>query len=165
MGRETLAKYRRVSRLLHAVTLAATLFLVAAYAIAMLAGSGFAVVEGSSMEPLLHSGDLVILSSSGDYGPGDIVVYRKGDRYIIHRIIYEYRGSGGIECYVIKGDNNPIPDTGDPALCGSVRVEGIGYAIGVPETAIVGKAVEWRGIVLKIPYVGILKIVSDEYFS
>ena len=42
-----------------------------------------------------------------DYKAGDIVVYMRGSTPIIHRIIEE-RSAG----FLIKGDNNPVPDPG-----------------------------------------------------
>ncbi|MBI5332182.1 MAG: signal peptidase I [Candidatus Aenigmarchaeota archaeon] len=65
----------------------------------------FSVVS-ESMEPTLHVGDMVVIAS-GEYHTGDIVVYMRGNMPIIHRIIEE-REKG----YIIKGDNNPVPDPG-----------------------------------------------------
>lgn len=66
------------------------------------------VVSGS-MEPVLYRGDLIILTSPKDIKVTDVVIYQRPDisETIIHRIIEEKDGG-----YVIKGDNNPIPDPG-----------------------------------------------------
>ena len=66
----------------------------------------FSVVS-ESMEPTLHVGDLVIVKSEATYKERDIVVYMRGSMPIIHRII-DVRSDG----FIIKGDNNPVPDPG-----------------------------------------------------
>jgi len=65
------------------------------------------VVSGS-MEPVLHRGDLLFVTA-GDYKVGDIVIYNRNDvpYTIVHRIIKETPKG-----FVIKGDNNPVPDPG-----------------------------------------------------
>ena len=65
-------------------------------------------VVSNSMEPVLHRGDLLIVAKS-DYQIGDIVIYNRPDTQftIVHRIIKETDGG-----FVIKGDNNPVPDPG-----------------------------------------------------
>ncbi len=127
-----------------------------------LANGGFAVVEGRSMEPLLHSGDLVFLLSNRDPVAGDVVVYRDNmGRFIIHRVIAVY-DVNGLTCYVIKGDNNVIPDLGDPEDCiRPVNVEGYS-SYGVPRDRIVGVVVSIDGNPIKIPYVGGLTLALKE---
>jgi signal peptidase len=48
-----------------------------------------AVVEGISMEPTFHTGDMVFLEkkSPSDIRVGDVIVYTTGSKYIIHRVI------------------------------------------------------------------------------
>lgn len=92
----------------------------------------FAVVEGRSMEPLLWTGDVVIVYKSDDIRVGDVVIYAGRGGYVIHRVV-EVRG----DCFIIKGDNNPVPDgciakeriTGKVLSIGSsvIKVPGIGY--------------------------------------
>ena len=127
-----------------------------------LANGGFAVVEGRSMEPLLHSGDLVFLLSDRDPIVGDVVVYRDNmGRFIIHRVIAVYEVNG-LTCYVIKGDNNVIPDMGDPEDCiKPVNVEGYS-SYGVPRERIVGVVISIDGNPIKIPYVGGLTLALKE---
>lgn len=72
------------------------------------------VVSGS-MEPNLHVGDLLIMSSA-DYQIGDIAAYQRGKMTIIHRII-EINGDG----YVFKGDHNSVPD---PEVVSSSQIIG-----------------------------------------
>ncbi|GAB6147866.1 signal peptidase I [Stetteria hydrogenophila] len=128
----------------------------------------FAVVQGQSMEPILHSGDLVFIipKKPEDIRVGDIVVYRTYGAYVIHRVVYVYK-DGGSYCFVTWGDNretNKVPDFGDPARCRPVvftdpytgeRVE----ASGVPYSSIVGVAVAVRGYVVKLPYIGSVTLV------
>lgn len=138
------------------IGLAVTFTLILAYIAFRLNGGGFAAVEGRSMEPLLHTGDLVILVKKSDVNIGDIVVYKSGSKYIIHRVIDEYR-VGDYNCYVTKGDNNAIPDIGDPVKCppglSSYRVA------GQPEDSIVGVVLTVRGHPLKIPYIGSITLL------
>ena len=109
-----------------------------------------AVVEGISMEPTLHTGDMVFLEKKapGDIRPGDIVVYKGRGRYIIHRVIrvFKYNYHGSLEtCYVVKGDNNPVPDPGFPQCGGR----------GIPYEAIMGVVVSAKpGVPIKVPYLG-----------
>lgn len=70
------------------------------------------VVEGSSMEPGYHRGDLVLVRRSGSYVSGDVVAYRS-DRLgalVLHRITAR---SG--DRFIVKGDNNDWTDPERPA--------------------------------------------------
>lgn len=72
---------------------------------------GYVIVNGNSMEPALHRGDLVLTWQTGDYRPGDIVAYRQPQLgYVIHRII---AASGGR--FTLQGDNNHFVDSYRPA--------------------------------------------------
>ncbi|NNJ10433.1 signal peptidase I [Chloroflexales bacterium ZM16-3] len=72
--------------------------------------ASFVIVNGNSMEPLYHKGDLVIIRAEPSYGVGDIVTYRHPDiGPVIHRII----GRDG-ERWVFKGDNNDFIDPYHP---------------------------------------------------
>ncbi len=66
-------------------------------------GASYVMIDGNSMEPTFHAGDLVILTKAPVYNVGDIVAYKdlKLNAFIIHRII-EYEDGH----YVLKGDNN-----------------------------------------------------------
>jgi len=73
-------------------------------------GSTFNVVrvEGSSMEPTISSGDLVILAARDRYEVGDVVAFRAGNlggAVVLHRII-RHRG----DRYILQGDNNRFID-------------------------------------------------------
>jgi signal peptidase I len=79
---------------------------------AKLGGShDYAVVDGISMQPKLHSGDLVLMHSSSHYEVGDVVGYHNLQlgRLVLHRIV----GKVG-DTYVFKGDNNSFLDAYHP---------------------------------------------------
>lgn len=73
-------------------------------------------VSGTSMEPTLVTGDLVILRRSETYLPGEVVAFRipvgepGAGTFVIHRII----GGSGAEGFVMQGDNKPQPDPWHP---------------------------------------------------
>jgi signal peptidase len=78
--------------------------------------ASYASVTGRSMEPRLHSGDLVIAREQSSYGVGDVVVYRVpagqagGGSLIVHRIVGGDARSG----FVLQGDNKDTPDQWRP---------------------------------------------------
>jgi signal peptidase len=136
------------------VALILTLLLIVGYLVFRVSGGGFAAVEGRSMEPLLHTGDLVVLVKRGDLDVGDIVVYSYGSKYVIHRVVGKYEVNG-YYCYIVKGDNNVIPDTGDPRRCPPSP-----YGVsGIPEDSIVGVVLTVRGSPVKIPYIGSITLL------
>ncbi len=70
----------------------------------------YVIINGNSMQPGLHQGDLVILRETDTYAVGDIVTYRHPEvGTVIHRII-DRRG----ERYVFQGDNNSWVDSYQP---------------------------------------------------
>lgn len=95
--------------------------------------ASYVVVNGNSMEPGFHRGDLVIVQAVSTYNVGDIVIYRNAEinAFVIHRIIAIDQ-----DRYVFKGDNNSWIDTYRPT-----RDELIGKLwIHMPK---LGKAMEW----------------------
>lgn len=78
--------------------------------------SSLTVVSGSSMEPTLRSGDLVIGWRTGDYDAGDVVVFRVPDgepgegHQVVHRVVADDGGA-----FTTKGDNKRIEDPWRPA--------------------------------------------------
>jgi signal peptidase I len=78
--------------------------------------ASYVVVSGASMEPHLHTGDLVIAHAAADYHVGDVVAYRvpKGQALagslVIHRII----GGDAVTGLVVQGDNKNEPDPWRP---------------------------------------------------
>ena len=104
-------------RSLRFVSLAAVVVAVAAawffLAPVQLGGStSYAVIYGSSMEPHLHRGDLVILRGQSSYQRGEVVGYhsRELHRNVLHRIVGVHGGH-----FVFKGDNNSFLDPEQPA--------------------------------------------------
>jgi signal peptidase len=73
------------------------------------------LVSGVSMEPALYAGDVVITRDvpAEDVEVGDIVRFRMGNSYIIHRVV-EIEASGSGHYFVTKGDANNVLD--DPLL-------------------------------------------------
>ena len=84
-----------------------------AFAPAALGGSStYVTTYGSSMEPTLTSGDLVVVRPQDSYNVGDVVAYRSdslGGTVVLHRII-DREG----DRYVFKGDNNTWIDDDRP---------------------------------------------------
>lgn len=132
--------------------------------------SVFAVVEGQSMEPTLHTGDLVLLlpKKPEDIQVGDVIVYRRYGGYVIHRVVYVYQGDNGEYCYVTWGDNrvtNKFPDFGDPSVCPTVHFRdpytgSEAASSGVPYSSVVGVAVSFNGYIVKIPYIGSITLIA-----
>ncbi len=100
-----------------------------------------AVVISYSMEPTLRVGDVVIVDKCADIKVGDVVVYVKGGRLIVHRVIKitEY---GGELRYLTKGDANAVPDAPSNAPF-----------TWLTRDRIIGK------VVFVIPYVGIFRVI------
>lgn len=76
-------------------------------------GGNFAYVTitGNSMEPLLETGDLVLLRQSSDYDVGEAVAYRHPQiGTVLHRIVED---DG--QRFTLRGDNRAGEDTFQPA--------------------------------------------------
>lgn len=72
--------------------------------------AGYVIVNGISMEPGFHKGDLVILRQAESYQVGDVVTYRHPTiGPVIHRII-----AFDLDRFVFKGDNNSWVDSYHP---------------------------------------------------
>lgn len=69
--------------------------------------TSYVIVNGISMEPDFHLGDLTIIRKASDYQIGDVVTYQDArmNAYVIHRII-DMQG----DRFVLKGDNNSWVD-------------------------------------------------------
>ena len=102
--------YRLLAGLLGAAALAVGWFFLGPAQLG--GGTSYAIIVGSSMEPLLHRGDLALVRESGTYRPGDVVLYDStllGSK-VLHRIErVENRR------LVLKGDNNDLVDPERPA--------------------------------------------------
>jgi signal peptidase I len=115
------------------------LLLVAGYYVAppQLGGhTAYVTTVGTSMEPLLHAGDLVIVRERPPYAVGDVVAYQSPQLHtvVLHRIVAR-DGSR----YVFKGDNNTWFDAYHPTkdqLIGRMvmHLNGVGGRIGMVRT-------------------------------
>ena len=109
--------------------------------------TGLTVVNGHSMEPTYHTGDLVVSLRLPSYAPGDIVSYLvpkgqpgAGGR-VIHRVFSEAT-TGGRTVFTTKGDNNPSTDpwhfsTGDVLGKALFSIPAIGSVLGGASNPIV----------------------------
>ena len=66
-------------------------------------------VRGSSMFPLLSNGDTVIVSSPEGLKRGDIIIFKKSEDLICHRIVSIFCSEGRMH-YITKGDAMTVPD-------------------------------------------------------
>lgn len=71
----------------------------------------YAIVEGSSMEPMLSGGDLAVVRSTSDAGVGDVVLYRDPDLGV--DVLHRVTGLEGNRL-VLKGDSNDFLDDARP---------------------------------------------------
>ena len=72
----------------------------------------YSFTYGTSMEPKLHKGDLVVVREGGAPAVGDAVLYNNRDlkQHVLHRVV---RIDG--DRYALKGDNNAFVDTYEPS--------------------------------------------------
>lgn len=63
--------------------------------------------RGVSMRPLLHQGRglFIVEKREPPYHPGEVILFRRGSQYVLHRII-----EAGRESYTALGDNSVQPD-------------------------------------------------------
>ena len=95
--------------------------------------TSYMIIRGISMNPSIHSGDLVIVREQSSYPVNAVVAYRYtlDKQNVLHRII-AIKG----DRYTFKGDNNPKSDPYQPTksdLIGEKWIQ-IPYA---------GRALEW----------------------
>ena len=110
--------------------------------------ASYVFVSGISMEPTLHTGDLVIARRADVYAVGDIVAFRLPEgaeidaagALVIHRIV----GGSAADGYVVRGDNRmgddpwrPMPE--DIAGRAWLVVPGVApYLMALREPAVFG---------------------------
>lgn len=80
----------------------------------------FIIVDGSSMEPRFHSGDLVV-ARVGTPAVGDVVVYRP-DGFDHALIVHQIVGGDGADGWVMQGENNTWTDPWRPTNADVVGV-------------------------------------------
>jgi signal peptidase I len=98
----------------------------------------YAIVDGNSMEPGFHRGDLVLVRAEPVYGAGDAVVYRDPNlgSYVFHRILRME-----LDRYILQGDNNSWLDSYHPnreEIAGKLWMH-------IPK---LGRAIEWMRVPL-----------------
>lgn len=72
--------------------------------------AAYIIVSGSSMEPTLYTGDLVVTRRQAHYQPGDIVAFRVEGGIVIHRVV----GGNAEDGFIVQGDNKAGPDSWRP---------------------------------------------------
>lgn len=102
--------FRNRSLALFASLAAISLLLVLAAPVQIGGWFSYVIVNGNSMEPVYHKGDLIALLDAPPYRIGDIVTYRHPEiGPVIHRIIGVHQ-----DAFVLKGDNNSWDDSFTP---------------------------------------------------
>lgn len=73
--------------------------------------TAYVMINGTSMEPRFHTGDLVIVRQQHTYHVGEMVAYQNAELHslVFHRIIEVHE-----EHFVFKGDNNTWDDSYQP---------------------------------------------------
>lgn len=86
-------------------------------------GATYVTVVGSSMQPQLSRGDLVLVRRQPAYATGDVVAYRNAaaGKLVLHRIV-DRAG----DRYVLRGDNNGWTDSYRPA---AAEIEGAQWVV------------------------------------
>jgi signal peptidase len=89
--------------------------------------AAYVIVSGHSMEPTLHTGDLVVALRQGTYRRGQVIAYHipknqaGAGALIIHRII----GGSARDGYITRGDNRDYRDPWRPKasdIAGEMKV-------------------------------------------
>jgi len=113
---------RRVATYATVALVAAALVLVAVATVPVLFGYHTYIVNGSSMEPTLSDGSVVVThpTSTRALGPGDIVAYQASPDSppVLHRII-SASDTEGERAFITQGDNNATADPRPITLAGS----------------------------------------------
>lgn len=112
LGSRVAVRSRAFARLLGWFATGAVLVAWFAYLAPTQVGGGttFAVVGGHSMEPVLHTQDLVVARAAPSYDVGDLVVFRAqysdSAGMVVHRIV----AGNPVDGWITKGDNNDLAD-------------------------------------------------------
>ena len=80
--------------------------------------ASYVVVVGSSMEPGLHSGDLVVTRARPAYRAGEVLAFAVDGGQVIHRTL----GQDAAGAWITQGDNRSTPDgwqVGDKDILGA----------------------------------------------
>jgi signal peptidase I len=108
-------------RLRTVLTTVLTLVLVAGWTVflrpqALGGPTAVVVVSGTSMQPSLHTGDVVLVHRRPSYRVGDVIAYRvpKGDVGAGSVIIHRITGGSAATGFVVRGDNRSTVDQWRP---------------------------------------------------
>jgi len=72
------------------------------------------VASGSSMEPVVESGDLIVVREQGSYAIDDLVAFQSAKLgTVLHRIVDTVERDGELR-FVTQGDNNDFLDSDEP---------------------------------------------------
>jgi signal peptidase I len=127
----------------------------------VLSAAGFVkarIVLTASMEPMIHSGDIVVLAPTPRSQPkiGDVVAYtaRRFDGEVVGTFTHRIIGGDPVNGFLVKGDNNPAPDVQKPK---SEDVSGIVFLV-IP---LIGKILAPKVLLILVPIgVGIWMILD-----
>lgn len=145
-------RLRPVAAVAAALLVVAVMLAWAFFAPQQLGGqTAYVIVNGNSMEPGMHRGDLALVRPADDYRPGDVVTYRHPELgFVIHRIVSEEAGR-----FTLKGDHNDFLDSYHPG-----RGEVVGRLwIHVPRLGQLFwhlRSPLWGGLVLLLAFAGLL---------
>ena len=128
----TLRTHRTWRRAAGLVLAGVVAFVATAFATGLI---GYVDTYGDSMEPLYHTGDLVLVVRADQYHTGEVVAYHggtDGQLVTLHRIV-----GGNANGFVVKGDNNRSVDPTHPRASQIIgqavlRIPRIGGVIGSP---------------------------------
>ena len=96
--------------------------------------AGYALVSGTSMNPIYHTGDIVIVHRQAHYRVGEIVAYivPKGSAGAGAQVIHRLVGGDERKGFIVQGDNRTAPDVWHPR-----RAEIVGTAwVHIPKAGI-----------------------------
>jgi signal peptidase len=74
--------------------------------------AGYVTVSGTSMQPTMHTGDVVLLHRRAAYRRGDVIAYHvpRGQAGEGHVVIHRVVGGSAARGYVTRGDNRDSDD-------------------------------------------------------
>ncbi len=96
-------------------------------------------VTGSSMLPALWPGDVVTLAATADPRIGEIVLFQRGDQFVIHRVIRVASLPGQI---ITRGDS--MGDRDHPIAASEVLGRVVSVRRGPHEFSVVTKQAPWQ---------------------
>jgi len=117
---------------------------------------GYVITNGVSMEPLYHTGDLVVVAEASSYHVGEIVAYHgdlDGHLVVLHRIVGGNASSG----FLMKGDNNHSIDPIHPKAS-----QVIGRAVlHIPKVGIFLQSPELRALLALVIVVVLVSLLME----